>query len=232
MSTQEANVLVHRATDFALASALASYPDDEVVETLVTLAPSLAGHPGAAPILAVLARESGALDLRSSYVDSFDRGDGRVSLYETEYGRMRGMAKGNDLADISGFYRAFGLHVDEEEAHEMLDHVAVELEFYAVLLAKQGHLEEAGDAEGQAIVEDARRKFLTAHLGPLAGALASRFPGPERGAHGEALLWCAALVDHECRALGVTPTPLDFFSDEDDKSEMKCGAVHLPVMPS
>lgn len=230
MNTHPEPTLAARARDFALASALSSYPDDEVEQTLRALAPTLGGCPGAAPLLRVLDAPGGLDELRGSYIALFDAGDGRISLYETEYGRMRGMAKGNDLADISGFYRAFGLAIDDAVVHEMLDHLAVELEFYAVLLAKQDHLERAGDAAGPAIVEDARRKFLHAHLGPLARAVAARFPAPERPAYGDVLAWCGELVDRECGALGVVPTPLDFFADEDDKAEMKCGSVRLPVV--
>lgn len=220
-----------RARDFALASTLTSYPDDEVAETLRTLAPSLATHAGAGVMLSTLSREHGLDDLRSRYIELFDRGDGRVSLYETEYGRMRGMAKGNDLADISGFYRAFGLQIDEQDAHEMLDHLAVELEFYAVLLAKQEYLARVGDAEGIAIVEDAQKKFLEAHLGPLARGVTTRFAAAaDRGEYGEVLAWCGELVNRECVTLGVAPTPLDFFADEEGKAEMKCGAVRLPVV--
>ena len=235
-----------RARDFALASALSSYPDEDVEATLRAIGPSIPAQHAARAFVRALATPGGLDELRSSYVDLFDRGDARIPLYETEYGRMRGMSKGRDLADISGFYKAFGLEID---ASEMLDHIAVELEFYAVLLAKQDYLERAGDAEGREVVEDARRKFLTDHLGPLAGGVAARFSArlssvdrqatvgepdgaPAQPAHAEALSWCGDLVSRECASLAVTPTPLDMFAVADDAAEMKCGAVHLPMMPT
>jgi nitrate reductase assembly molybdenum cofactor insertion protein NarJ len=225
------SVLRDRAREFALASALAAYPDDELVETLRQLSPSLDAHPHAGRFVHALAEDGGLDELRSSYVDLFDRGPARISLYETEYGRMRGLSKGNDLADISGFYRAFGLAPNESDTHEMLDHIAVELEFYAILLAKQDYLSDEGDVEGTEIVEDARRKFLEAHLGPLAIAVAARFPSPERPPHGDILVWCGELVAEECEALAVKPIPLDFFAeDEDGRSPMSCGSVRLPVL--
>lgn len=233
MNTRALDSLLDRSRDFSVASVLASYPDEEVAATLTALAPALVDHAGAGPLVRALTRHGGAEDLRSTYIDRFDRGERRVSLHETEHGRMRGMAKGNDLADISGFYRAFGLVIDDEAAHEMLDHLAVELEFYAVLLAKQDHLLAAGDAEGTAVVEDARRKFLEAHLGPLALAAARHAcpPGTTPDEYGAALAWCGELTARECEVLGATPTPLDFFATGEDASEMKCGAVHLPVLP-
>jgi len=76
-------------------------------------------------------------DIRSDYIDIFDRARSENSLYETEYGRERVMAKTNELADLSGFYQAFGLNSDSEEVvHDMADHVSVELEFYSYLILK------------------------------------------------------------------------------------------------
>ena len=61
--------------------------------------------------------------------------EGRArSLYERV--RSHGMGKGNTLADIGGFYQAFGLTLDRG-IHELPDHIAVELEFYGLLLLKQ-----------------------------------------------------------------------------------------------
>lgn len=222
--------LAETARDFALASALAAYPDDELVETVRVLAPSFAAHPCLGHFVRALSEDGGFDELRSSYVDLFDRGDGRIALYETEYGRMRGLSKGNDLADISGFYRAFGLTPDDDETHEMLDHISVELEFYAFLLAKQDYLEARGDGEGTSIVEDARKKFLEAHLGPLARAVAKRFSADARPVHGDVLVWCGELVERECASLSVKPIPLDFFADPDAKAPMDCGSVRLPVV--
>jgi len=182
------------------------------------------------PLRARLQAAGGLDDLRSAYLELFDRGGERASLYESEYGRMRGMSKGNTLADLSGFYQAFGVTVDQEQVHELPDHLAVELEFYALLLLKQEHLRE--DAEGRAVVEDARRKFLTDHLGRFACAVEERADVRADPQYGPVFAWCRGLVERECGALGVTPAPLDFFADPEGKGEMQCGAVHLPVLPS
>lgn len=216
------------ARDFALASMLAAYPDRELETTAETLRGALVDHAAAAPMFAFLDAEGGYDALRSRYVDLFDRGKGRTSLYETEYGRMRGMSKGNDLADIAGFYHAFGLDLDTDAAHEMLDHVAVELEFYAMLLAKQRFLTEQRNDEGCEIVEDARRKFLAEHLGSFVHAIADRPDVREDPAYGPIFAWCSLLIRGECEALGVTPAPLDFFADVELDRDMKCAS--LPVV--
>jgi nitrate reductase assembly molybdenum cofactor insertion protein NarJ len=173
----------------------------------------------------VVLASAAALDtLRSEYIAIFDRGRGHTSLYETEYGREHALVKGNALADIAGFYRAFGLEFGHQEGvHEMLDHVSVELEFYALLLMKQEALAAGTDADGQAIVLEARQKFLDAHLGRFMSAIAKR-PGVTASAfYGPVLAWCRNLVAQECARLGISPVSVDWLSTCDDPEEMSCG---------
>ncbi len=216
-----------RARDFLLASLATAYPQPELAETLAS--PSLRDHPALGAMATTIA--DGVEPLQRTYVELFDKGKGRVSLYETEHGRMRGLSKGRDLADLAGFYTAFGLALDDTDLHEMLDHIAVELEFYGVLLLKQAILGQEGDSEGAAIVLDARRKFLTEHLGGFVGAIAQASAVRDDLAYRPALAWCAALVADECAALGVTPAPLDFFAEQREPDDVECGKkVHLPVV--
>jgi nitrate reductase assembly molybdenum cofactor insertion protein NarJ len=225
------DALVDRARRCALVSMLSAYPDEELAALLRDLDEASLAHEGAAAMRDALAEPGGLDALRGRYLELFDRGGQRASLYETEYGRMRGMSKGRDLADIAGFYQAFGLRL-EEARHEMLDHLAVELEFYAVLLLKQAALQLGEDAEGGAIVLDARRKFLAEHLGGLASAVAERGEVSSDPIYAGVFAACWRLIGEECAALGVAAAPLDFFTDADLKEDMKCGAVHLPVIPS
>ncbi len=220
---------VPRSRDFFLASLLVSYPDDEVTSSLLAVAEPLREHEGAGPLLASLLRE-GADELRSRHIDLFDQGKGRTSLYETEYGRMAGLGKGNALADIQGFYLAFGFQAGD--LGESMDHAAVELEFHAILLLKELFLAERGDLEGVAIVLDARRKFLADHLGRFLDTVAGRDSVKADPVYGPVFAWCARLVADECAALQVQPAPLDFFADPSAEGEVKCGGFQLPVLPS
>jgi TorA maturation chaperone TorD len=68
------------------------------------------------------------------------------------------------LADVSGFYRAFGLAVSADVG-ERLDHVTVEAEFLYILLAKEVAALCEGNQEGAEICRDARRKFFQEHVG-------------------------------------------------------------------
>lgn len=229
-----ADMLEHRALAFCLGARLASLPDGEFVRTVDELLESGAGEPvplGSGEPLALieLARGEGGLDeLRAEYLALFDNGRTRSPLYETEYGRMRGMSKGTELADIAGFYQAFGMVLSETEGNrELHDHLAVELEFYGVLLARQSHLLRAGDREGVEIVEDARRKFLADHLGRLAPMVSAREEVRSSPLYGGVFAWCQRLVGEECRSLGVEPAPLSWFADEADDGEVCCGGSVL-----
>jgi TorA maturation chaperone TorD len=64
------------------------------------------------------------------------------------------------LADIAGFYRAFGF----QAVGERPDHLAVELEFMALLYVKEAHARLSGSTEGAAICSESRRKFMADHL--------------------------------------------------------------------
>ncbi len=78
--------------------------------------------------------------------------------YETTYTSGGSVS---DLADIAGFYRAFGMAVQGEKA----DHVAAELEFLSYLLVKEVHAIDQRQPDRAAISRDARIKFLAAHAG-------------------------------------------------------------------
>ncbi len=68
------------------------------------------------------------------------------------------------MADIGGFYNAFGLRASTQ-AGERLDHIVVEAEFMYVLLAKEAAALEAGNEEAVQVCREARRKFFQEHVG-------------------------------------------------------------------
>jgi TorA maturation chaperone TorD len=163
-------------------------------------------------------------DLRSEYIDVFDRGRQVTSLYETEYGRERAMVKGPQLVDIAAFYRSFGFETGGEGVQaEMIDHVSVELEFYALLCLKYGALERRGDSEGMDVVLDGRRKFLRAHLARFIGAVADR-PGVQASPYFSSVFeYCKALVMSECDRLGVEVEAESWLAPPVEAEEMSCG---------
>ena len=107
-----------------------------------------------------LGREGVTADiLNSEYTHLFHRG--ACPPYETSYNPERSFSKTNDLADIAGFYRAFGIkHKDEAP-----DHIVSELEFMGLLCLKEALAVANSMQEEAEICSEARRKFLSEHLG-------------------------------------------------------------------
>lgn len=223
---------------FVLASMLAAYPDQGFCRNVQVLLESpdfdaMTGVPAAdafslvrVKLLEIIQSEVKLDDLRSEYIDLFDRGRQVNSLYETEYGRARAMVKGNELVDIAGFYRAFGLDTGGDEVSpEMIDHVSVELEFYALLVLKSAILKGEGDASGSEIVLDARRKFLKSHLGRFVSALSER-PGVLNSPfYSLAFGFIRDLVGEECRRLEVVVEPEKWISGGSESAEVSCGGT-------
>jgi DMSO reductase family type II enzyme chaperone len=84
--------------------------------------------------------------------------------YETEYGLSHEYRQSQEMADIAGFYRAFGFNLGGE-VRERPDHIAVELEFMHTLALKEGYALENGTPEQVEICQAAQAKFLEDHLG-------------------------------------------------------------------
>jgi TorA maturation chaperone TorD len=89
--------------------------------------------------------------------------------YETEYQPIEDtFFRSQQMADIAGFYRAFGLQLGAK-ARERPDHVALELEFLALLLMRKHHaLNSAAEkTDGSAladICQQARASFVRDHF--------------------------------------------------------------------
>jgi len=115
--------------------------------------------------------------------------NGEVPAYETSYGPAPGAAGGQtfQMADIAGFYHAFGFEVRGQRP----DHIAPELEFVALTLAKEAYARLSGEAEGGEICAEAREKFLAEHLCRWLPLIAER---AESGGH-EDLAAAARLVN-------------------------------------
>ena len=88
-------------------------------------------------------------------------------LNETEYCQSTdAFFRAQQLADIGGFYRAFGVE-RSADGHERLDHLSMELEFMARLTEKELFAVASSDPslrEKAAVCRDGQRRFVEAHL--------------------------------------------------------------------
>jgi len=172
----------------ALYSALAfsfAYPDSGAdftlilseVENAVALAEQAKGSHDASALragihnlrLAIQNLQSAEFSPAEEYTFLFHR-HALCPPYESSYS-LAGMEQ--SLADIAGFHRAFGVQMSPE-AHERVDHIGSELEFMAVLCAKEAHAFRNALTEQAEICRSARAAFLTDHLGAWALMFAAR----------------------------------------------------------
>lgn len=86
--------------------------------------------------------------------------------YEMYFSGSHVYQQTQDLADISGFYKAFGLEVSkEDDTTNRWDHIAVELEFLHFLTYKLAYaIENHGEKELESCAAG-KKKFLNAHIG-------------------------------------------------------------------
>lgn len=88
-----------------------------------------------------------------------------IPIYETEYAMDTVFAKTKELADLNGFYLAFGVELGKDSQGERPDHVSIELEFMATLLIKEAYARNEGWDDKANVCLEARKKFLKDHIG-------------------------------------------------------------------
>jgi TorA maturation chaperone TorD len=162
-------------------------------------------------------------DLGPSYLRLFAP-NGAASLHESAYGDGRRIAgRAAELADISGFYLAFGFAPSAGDP-DLPDHLCSELEFLSALLVKEAYARNQGWTISGWRAREAEKSFLEQHIGRWMRALrANLADAPMASPFGELAELAVAAVEAECRCLGAVPqamqgrTPADFMqADEFD----------------
>ncbi len=130
----------------------------------------------------------------------------RCSPYESAYSGLSPFGdKTARLADVAGFYEAFGFGPAAAQP-DMEDHIGAELEFMSALALKEAWALGESQAEAAAITREAQVKFLTDHLGRwaevFAGEVEAATPLPFYTAAASLL---AAWTRREIEMLGATP---------------------------
>ena len=168
----------------------------------------------------------GILDLEFGVIDlpALQAGHRRAfgltgsQCYETECGLPHEFRQSQEMADIAGFYRAFGFNIGGK-VRERPDHISAELEFMHVLALKEAYAAENGVAERVEICVDAQCKFLQEHLGQWISLFAESLAHSAEGLPYLSLARFAdAFVEADAKRFGVTlerrslagvkPTPL------------------------
>jgi DMSO reductase family type II enzyme chaperone len=143
--------------------------------------------------------------LQAAYLHTF--GLTGSLCYETEYGLPHEFRQSQEMADLCGFYRAFGLNLGGA-VRERPDHLATELEFLYVLALKEAYAAQHDVLEHVEVCEAAQRKFLDDHLGrwiePFARSVAYNGGEPYQALAS----FTAAFVRKHAAVLGVQPQPL------------------------
>ena len=156
---------------------------------------------------------------------------GEVPLYETEYGGDELFLQPQELADLGGFYAAFGL-VTAPDVRERADHVSCECEFLMFLARKAAVAGERSDATMAEETRKATRLFLRDHLGRFLPALAARLERADPGGfYGALAALACAFVARECRAVDVPegPATLRLRAPVEDRTPMACGTCPANV---
>lgn len=211
-------------------------PTQETVTRLASAGGALALSDAAAVVdeglagrVLALAGPEGSSDLEAmavSYRRLFGHtARGPVSPYETEYGQDALFQQPQEMGDLGGFLKAFGLAL-RADAHERIDHVSCECEFLAFLARKEAYALTREDEAMAGETQRAGRLFLRDHLGHFGPTFARKLTREDRGGFYGALgEFCLAFLVAECARLRVPPGSefLQLRTVDFDDAPMACG---------
>jgi DMSO reductase family type II enzyme chaperone len=158
---------------------------------------------------------------------------GGVPPYETEYGAEALFQQPQEMGDLMGFYRAFGLTLNVLE-RERPDHVSCECEFLCFLALKEAYALEHEDSAMLDETRKAERLFLRDHLGRFLPAFAKKLIREDgNGLYGILGDLACAFIALECARFGVPAGPdnLTLRPADDERVPMACGSGECPAMP-
>lgn len=218
---------VHTARLYALCSIALDRPDDEFEalladgafeDELVDAARGIGDEDlvAAAERVAEYAADADADDLYYAWSSLFGVEEGvTVSPYELTYIPGPLLTTTKKLADIAGFYNAFGLQIDPGQ-NDRKDHVVFQTEFLSELSRREALVKDEGDQEGIEIVVDAHAAFVEDHLGRWYWRLAEEVSKHDGGFHAAVAAVLAALVELELDEFNADP---DWVPDHPEVTE-------------
>ena len=214
------DVAVRRAQVYRFLADAFLYPTEDWTQDLPLLAKAL--RELNAPVLELEVSSPGAAALRAEHRRVF--GLTGSLCYETEYGLPHEFRQSQELADLAGFYRAFGFTLGGP-VHERPDHAAAELEFMYALTLKEAQAAESGFDDQVEVCADAERKFLGAHLATWIDLFAEALERlAARGPYIRLARFAAAFVRSDAERLGLAwePRPLQTVKPTPLGPELPC----------
>lgn len=156
------------------------YPDDQLGDLLAAGRTAAAALPDRGRLAQQFAEveeawteaQAGDAGAAGEYTWLFQR-NVRCPLHETAYDSDRSVAMAHDLAQVAGFYAAFGVQI-ADSFRDLPDHLSMELEFVSYLYAKEAYALEQGWKGRANECRAARRQFLREHLARWLPAFAGR----------------------------------------------------------
>lgn len=207
----EAERAFQRSKVYRLLSYCFFSPEEELVaflkgrEFIVEMERAVGGDQGAgdgpsAPFFAAIAAAR-AEDIVDEYVRYLTL-KSKCPPYETEYYRSPlTVFSSEEMADIGGFYRAFGMGF----AHDRPDHIAMELEFMHLATLREAEAASRGDAAQAGLCRSVEQKFLQDHLGRWVDIFSEALAGEGSVFYAAAARFLGGWIALECRALGASP---------------------------
>jgi len=124
--------------------------------------------------------------------------------YGTEYTGAHVFMRAQQLADVAGFYRAFGLRV-AADFRERPDHIATELEFMQVLALKEALALARRERAHAGICRRAQARFLREQLGRWLAPYAAKLAAQGGGFYARVAGLARDFVAKDAAQLGVEP---------------------------
>jgi putative dimethyl sulfoxide reductase chaperone len=223
-----------RAAIYQLLSLAFAYPDEEGLAELGAFITDVTEHPIATEtgLLEPLGHLSAALErtrteeLAGEHMRLF-AGEVACSAHESEYA-FDPFAKSRQLADVAGFYTAFGLEVAHDR-RGLPDFISTELEFVSLMLRKQVYADSQGWSDRSDLTSHAIDAFLEDHLGrwaPMMSSEVSRVARDEAGFYAAAGELCRHYLTSEIKRRGIRPRPVRPRStSEQDAAPFVCPLV-------
>lgn len=210
-----AGLAIWRGAMYRALSLAFSYPDADSLEQLTVDLEELCEHPLTAEwkllpaTMALFEAVRGAdAETQGARHNELFGGEVACSPYETEY-EFDAFAKARQLADIAGFYAAFGLKAAGDDEAAPADFIATELEFLSHLALKVAFAGAQGWDDRAAVAREATLHFLEDHPGQWMPLFCRTVAGLDDidSLYGAAACLCDAFLNQEIELHGAKPRP-------------------------